>query len=154
LKYILVIVLTLVVATVYFIVRPKPTYVAGKAESVPAVVAPAEEKSAQELEQEAAAKQRRAEMHDKFDQLAKARRDLNEGLDKLKVVLWDLNLPRAENDAITGTMKNSYAMLKNKRLLGSYSSVDEIDAELDRVNFLHSQLQAVEDKYRDKGIQK
>jgi hypothetical protein len=153
-KYILAIVLVLVIATVFFIVRPRPDYVAGKAESVPATIAPFEEKSAQELERQAEANRRRAAMQAEFDQLARARRDLNQKLDKLKVVLWDMKLPKAENDAITDTMKNSYAVLKNKRLLGAYSSIDEISTELDRVKFLYSQLQAVEDKYRDKGTGK
>jgi hypothetical protein len=153
-KYILAIVLVLFIATVFFIVRPRPNYVAGKAESVPAATAPFEEKSAQELERQAEANRRRAAMQAEFDQLARARRDLNQKLDKLKVVLWDVKLPKAENDAITETMKNSYAMLKNKRLLGAYSSIDEISTEVDRVKFLYSQLQAVEDKYRDKGTEK
>ena len=149
-KYILAIVLVLIVATVIFIIRPKPTYVAGKGESVPEAIAPSVKKDADILEQQAQAHQRRAAMQDEFDQLAKARRDLNQKLDKLKVVLWDLKLPKAESDAITETMKNSYAMLKNPRMLGAYSGVEEISAELARTKYLYSELQAAEDKYRNK----
>ena len=89
-------------------------------------------------------------MQAEFDQLAKARRDIDQKLNKLKVVLWDLKLPKAESDAITETMKNSYAMLKNPRLLGAYSGVEEISTELARVKYLYAQLQEIEDKYRTK----
>jgi hypothetical protein len=137
------------VATVIFIFRPQPSYEAGKTGSAPATT-PAVEENAAKNQEQIQADQRRAAMQAEFDQLAKARRDIDQKLNKLKVVLWDLKLPKAESDAITETMKNSYAMLKNPRLLGAYSGVEEISTELARVKYLYAQLQEIEDKYRTK----
>ena len=148
-KYILAIVFLLVVATVIFIIRPQPGFEAGKNGLVPATTPAVEEKAGENAEQ-IQAEQRRAAMHAEFDQLARARRDLDQKLNKLKVVLWDLKLPKAESDAITEKMKNSYAMLKNPRMLGAYYSVEEISTELARVKYLYTQLQEIEDKYRSK----
>ena len=145
-KYILAIVFLLIVATIIFITRPHPTYEAGKIVSVPEAITPPVATVPQEQQQ---ADQRRAAMQAEFDNLARARRDLDQKLSKLKVVLWELKLPRAESDVITETMKNSYAMLKNPRMLGAYSGVDEISAELGRIRYLHQQLQEIEDKYHN-----
>lgn len=148
-KYILAIVFVLIVATVIFIIRPQPSFEAGKTGSVPPATLAAEEKAGDNPEQ-IQADQRRAAMQAEFDQLARARRDIDQKLNKLKVVLWDLKLPKAESDAITETMKNSYAMLKNPRMLGAYYGVEEISTELARVKYLYTQLQEIEDKYRGK----
>jgi hypothetical protein len=139
----------LIVATVIFIIRPQPSYEAGKTVPVQAPTPAVEEQAAKNQEQ-IQADQRRDAMQTEFDQLARARRDLDQKLNKLKVVLWDLKLPKAESEAITETMKNSYAMLKNPRLLGAYSGVEEISTELARVKYLYNQLQEIEDKYRTK----
>jgi len=87
-------------------------------------------------------------MQAEYDELAHARRDLEQKLNKLKVVLWDIKLPRAESDTVTETMQNSYAMLKNPKMLGAYSGVEEISTERARVKYLYAQLQQIEDKYR------
>ena len=148
-KYIMAIVFLLVVATVIFVIRPQPGYEAGKTGPVPAATNSVEVIPAEDPEQ-IQADQRRADMEAEFDQLARARRDLDQKLNKLKVVLWDLKLPRAEGDAITETLKNGYAMLKNPNMLGAYSGVDDISTELARVKYLYAQLQQIEDKYRTK----
>lgn len=148
-KYILAIVFLLIAATIVFIFRPQPSYEAGKTVPVQAPTPAVEEQAAKNQEQ-IRADQRRGAMQNEFDQLARARRDLEQKLNNLKVVLWDLKLPRAESDAITEKMKNSYAMLKNPRLLGAYSSVEEISTERARVKYLYAQLQEIEDKYRTK----
>ena len=148
-KYILAIVSLLIVATIIFIIRPQPDYEAGKTGSVPATTTTVEENTAEGPEQ-IQADQRRAAMQAEFDQLARARRDLDQKLNKLKVVLWDLQLPKAEGDAITAKMQNSYAMLRNPKMLGAYSGVEEISTELARVKYLYTQLQEIEDKYRSK----
>ena len=149
-KYILAIVFVLVVATVIFIIRPQPNFEAGKAGSVPPTTPAAVVEKAGESPEQSQADQRRAAMQAEFDHLAKARRDLDQKLNKLKVVLWNLKLPKAESDAISDTMKNSYAMLKNPRMLGAYSGVEDISTELARVKYLYTQLQEIEDKYRSK----
>ena len=146
-KYIMAMVFLLVVATTIFIIRPQPGYEAGKTGSVPATTTSVEEKTAEDPEQ-IQADQRRAAMQTEFEQLARARRDLNQKLNKLKVVLWDLKLPKAESDAITETMKNSYAMLKNPKMLGAYSGVEDISTELARIKYLYARLQEIENKYR------
>ena len=148
-KYILAMVCVLIVATVIFILRPQPTYEAGKTIPVPeTITTPAD--NVAEAEQKARDEQRRAAMQAEYDNLARARRDLDQKLNTLKVVLWDLKLPREESDAITETMKNSYAMLKSPRMLGAYSSVEEISTELAHIKYLYAQLQQIEDKYRSK----
>ncbi|MGH8121027.1 MAG: hypothetical protein ACRESK_10480 [Gammaproteobacteria bacterium] len=151
-KYILGMVFILVVATLIFIFRPQPTFEAGKAVPVPEEVTPPAEQAAT-AEQPSPDELRRAAMHAEFDELAHARRNLEQKLNKLKVVLWDVKLPRAESEAITETMKNSYAMLKNLKLLGAYSGVEQISTELARVKYLYAQLQEIEDKYRSKETQ-
>ena len=148
-KYILAMVCVLIVATVIFILRPQPTYEAGKTRSVPEAITPPADNAA-EARQKARDEARRAAMQSEYDNLARARRDLDQKLNTLKVVLWDLKLPREESDAITESMKNSYVMLKNPRMLGAYSSVEEISTELARVKYLYAQLQQIEDKYRSK----
>lgn len=148
-KYILGIVFIMIVATVIFIFRPPPTHEAGKGTPAPEEVTPPVETAAPE-ESQAQAELRRAAMQKEFDELALARRNLEQKLNKLKVVLWDVKLPRAESEAITATMQKSYAMLKNPKLLGAFSSVDQISTELARVKYQYAQLQEIEDKYRSK----
>lgn len=146
-KYILGIVFIMIVATLIFIFRPQSTPVAGKPGSVSEEITPPVEETAPERNQ-AEADLRRAAMQAEYDELAHARRDLEQKLNKLKVVLWDIKLPRAESDTVTETMQNSYAMLKNPKMLGAYSGVEEISTERARVKYLYAQLQQIEDKYR------
>lgn len=148
-KYILGVVLVLVVATLVFILRPPPVQKAGTIEVAPAEVTSADE-DVPAREQQSEADQRRAAMQAEYEKLAQARRNLESKLNKVKVVLWDLKLPKAESDAITETMKNSYAQLKNPRMLGAFSGMEELGAELAQVQYLYQQLQAIEDKYRGK----
>jgi hypothetical protein len=130
-----------------FITRPPPIHEAGKTEPAPKTDIFQEDTGARGKEPSGES-ERRAIMQVEFEKLSKARRDLEQRLNKLKVVLWGLKLPKEENDAITETMKNSYAMLKNPKLLGAYSGPEELAAELSRIEYLKSQLQEINEKYR------
>lgn len=146
-KYILGVVLVLVVVTLVFILRPPPVQKAGTIEVAPAQITSTDE-DAPAREQQTGAEQRRAAMQAEYEKLAQARRNLESKLNNVKVVLWDLKLPKDESDLITETMKNGYAQLKNPRMLGAYSGMEELSAELAQVQYLYTQLQAIEDKYR------
>lgn len=149
-KYILGVVVLLIATTLYFISRPEPEFQAGRS-----TVIPADEKTAPEAADSTQGKaaptpdaQRRIAMQAEFDKLQQARQNLESRLSRLKVILWDVQLPATEGDAVTQEMKNGYALLKDRKLLGSYSGLDEISNELGRVEYINNYLRAVEDEYR------
>jgi len=151
-KYILGVVLLLVVLTLVFILRPPPVQKAGTIKSPPAEITSADEGAPASVQQ-TEAEQRRAAMQAVYEKLEQARRNLERKLNNVKVVLWDIKLPQAESDAITETMKAGYGLLKNPRMMGAYSGVEELSAELAQVQYVYMQLQAIEDKYRNKETQ-
>ena len=150
-KYILGIVLLLIAVTVYFIARPEPEFQAGKAESVGQ-----QETMTAEPETPAvntADVERRAAMGAEFEKLKKARQSLESRLNRLKAILWDAQLPKEEGGAINEQMKNGYVLLKNDKLLGAYSSLEEISGDLAQIEFINESLRTVEDKYRSQRMQ-
>jgi len=156
LKYILLIVSILIALTVYFVViQPDPIYEVGKPapaeaeESEPAETVPAKETTAEQ----SAAEARRAEMHALYERLEKARRNLERRLSRLKALLWDIELPREESEQIMTRMKNAYSLLKNKKLLGAFGSVDALRDELSQVEFAYRDLEPVEKMAREKEEQ-
>ena len=148
-KYMLALVIVLVAATVYFVTRPDPEYRVGSTlEEVPIeraepdpVATPAEPADGVEDE-------RLAAMQAEFEALKKARRNLESRLNRLKVVLYGIELPAEERNAISESMKNGYRLLKNKKLLGAYSELQAITDELRQVEYVKDELQVIEDKYR------
>ncbi len=148
-KYILGIVLALIAATVYFITRPQPEFVAGQ-------MAPATATSEQAGEQEsiqpdpaiAELEAKREAMSAEFEELKKARRNLESRLARMKAVTYGMEIPREEADVINEQMKNGYALLKNQRLMGAYSGAQDISDERARVEFINNYLQDVEEKFR------
>jgi len=151
LKYIIGIVVLLLVTTIFFITRPDPGYVSGESVSgtgqVTTPVVDAGDDKTEKTDDETI---RRAEMTAEFERLNKARRNLESLLNRLKALLWGLELPREERDAISETMKNGYGLLKHKKLMGAYPGVKEISDELSQVEFVYSQLKAIEEKYRNR----
>ena len=87
-------------------------------------------------------------MHAEFELLKTARRNLESRLNRLKVVLFGMEIPAEERRQINETMKDGYRLLKNKKLLGAYSDLQSITDELQQVEFVKGKLQVYEEKYR------
>ena len=147
-QYMLVLVLVLLTATVYFVTRPDPEYRVGS--TLPDVPI-AQEKSTDPAPETADSEeeQRRAAMQAEFEALKTARRNLESRLNRLKVVLYGVALPAEERNTINATMKNGYRLLKNKKLLGAYRSVEEIDEEILKTEFTYQQIVELEQMVRE-----
>ena len=152
-KYILGIVLLLIAITVYFITRPQPDFEAGKitVEQQSSGIKSAEE-VVQPDPEAVALKQKRQEMEAEFEKLKQARRNLEAHLGRLKAVLWGVEIPKEESDAISSEMKNGYLLLKNKKLMGAYADVAAITDEYNRVEYLNDYLKKIEEKYREQRV--
>jgi len=150
LKYILAVVFILLVATLYFVLGPDRTFEAGKLEEIP--VTDSEDSSAtvsNETEKISAEDKRRAAMHEEFEKLEKARRNLERKLSRLKALLWDLKFPAKKSADIKEQMQTGYALLKNKKLLGAYYGLNQIEDELGQVDFVYQNLQKIEQQIRE-----
>ena len=155
LKYILAVVVALIIGTVYFITRPQPAFVAGKS-SVPVTpipVAPESEQVEQTNPEIMALEARREAMSVAFEELKKARRNLESRLARMKAVAWGVELPKAEADVINEQMKQGYALLKNQRLMGAYSNAEEISNERASIEFINENLKTVEERFRAQRVQ-
>lgn len=150
-KYILIITLLLISATVYFITRPEPEYtvrnVTKATEETGVVEAPVVDPETAKMAE------RRAMMLAEFEKLKTARRNLESRLNRLKAVFWGTEVSREEAEAINEQMKNGYALLKNQKLVGSYSGVDQISDELARVEYINNYLREIEEKQRAQRLQ-
>ncbi|OGT66505.1 MAG: hypothetical protein A2993_01480 [Gammaproteobacteria bacterium RIFCSPLOWO2_01_FULL_47_190] len=145
-KYILSIILLLIAATVYFIIRPQPEFEVG---NVRISAESAEEMEEDEIDPQATmAAQRRAVMEAEFEKLKLARRNLESRLSRLKAIMWGKKISREEGDAINEQMKNGYALLKYQKLMGAYTDAEQISVELARIEFINNYLKEVEDGYR------
>ena len=91
-------------------------------------------------------------MEAEFEKLKKARRNLEAHLGRLKAVLWGVEIPKEESDAISSEMKNGYLLLKNKKLMGAYADVAAITDEYNRVEYLNDYLKKIEEKYREQRV--
>jgi hypothetical protein len=151
LKYILVITLLLITATVYFISRPEPVYevvnIKKETETVAEPETPAVDPETAKIAE------RRVMMEAEFEKLKVARRNLESRLNRLKAVMWGTELGREEAAAINEQMKNGYALLKHQKLVGAYSSVEQISDELARVEFINDYLREIEEKQRAQRLQ-
>lgn len=152
-KYILGIVLLLIAITVYFITRPQPDFEAGKitVEQQSSGIKSAEGPVQPDPEAVALMKKRQ-EMEAEFEKLEKARRNLEAHLSRLKAVLWGVEIPKEESDAISSEMKNGYLLLKNKKLMGAYADAAAITDEYNRVEYLNDYLKKIEEKYREQRL--
>ncbi len=150
-KYVLSIMLLLIAATVYFVTRPQPEFEVG---NVSIVADSVEEIEEDEIDPKAAmAAERRAVMEAEFEKLKVARRNLESRLNRLKAIMWGIKITREEGDAINEQMKNGYALLKYQKLMGAYTGVEQISAELARIEFINNNLREVEDRYRSERLQ-
>ena len=111
------------------------------------------ERPAQPDQATEALEQKREAMAAEFEKLKKARRNLEAHLSRLKAILWGVEMPKAESDAISNEMKNGYLLLKNKKLMGAYADVAAITDEYDRVEYLNDYLKKIEEKYREQRVE-
>ncbi len=144
-KYILGIVVILIIGTLFFVLRPEPTYEAGQSTVTEKAIEVEEQVSPEQVEEDL----RRQQMEETYAKLEKARRNLERRLSRVKALLWNLKLPAAESAAIQEQMKNGYALLKNKKLLGAFFSYDDLKTELERVEFAYNNIVALDEKIRE-----
>ena len=149
-KYILVITLFLIAATVYFVTRPQPEF---EVTSVSKVTETAEEPEPEIDPETAGIAERRAVMEAEFEKLKVARRNLESRLNRLKAIMWGIELGREEAEVINEQMKNGYALLKYQKLMGAYTGVEQISDELARVEFINNYLREIEEKQRAQRLQ-
>lgn len=155
LKYILGIVLVLIAATVYFITRPDPEFVAGQRQNIPETPADNAQKDKEQIEYPGPASQidaRRNAMETEFEKLEVARRNLESRLNRLKAIMWGKEIEKEQQEAITREMKNGYMLLKDKKLMGAYSDVSEISSELSKIEFIDNYLLEIENQFRSERL--
>ena len=150
-KYILLITLLLIAATVFFVTRPQPEFemvniskVTGSAEEAEEIVIDPETVRIAE---------RRAVMEAEFEKLKVARRNLESRLNRLKAIMWGTEVSREEGEAINEQMKNGFALLKHQKLMGAYTGVEQISDELARVEFINNYLREIEERQRAQRLQ-
>lgn len=149
-KYILVITLFLIAATVYFVTRPQPEF---EVTGVSKVTETVEEQEPEIDPEVARMAERRAIMEAEFEKLKVARRNLESRLNRLKAIMWGTELDKEEAEAINEQMKNGYALLKHQKLMGAYTGVEQISDELARVEFINNYLREIEEKQRAQRLQ-
>ena len=149
-KYILVITLLLIAATVYFVTRPQPEF---EMTNISRVTESVEESEVVIDPETARIAERRVIMEAEFEKLKVARRNLESRLNRLKAIMWGTEVSREEGEAINEQMKNGYALLKYQKLMGSYPGVEQISDELARVEFINNYLREIEESYRAQRLQ-
>ena len=112
--------------------------------ALPEAVQPVPREPAPELA--TGAKQRRALMRAEYEKLAQARNDVRKQLGRLKTGIWKLRVPSGQARVIEKRMYQGHILLKNPPLLGAFSSVDEINRELEKVNTVLADLQNLEEE--------
>ena len=149
-KYILGVVFIFVAVTLYFVLGPERTFEAGKLEE--ASVTDTQDSSDtifNEPEKISAEDERHAAMQEAFEKLEKARRNLERKLSRLKALLWDLEFPAEKSAEIKEQMQTGYALLKNKKLLGGYRELNQLEDELGQVDFVYQALKKIEQQIRE-----
>ena len=148
-KYILIVVFLLIIATLYFVFIPEQAHIAGKPDSpVQENIQQETSEASSEPESKSEEELRREAMHETFEKLEKARRDLERKLSRLKALLWGLEFPAEKSEAIREQMQTGYALLKNKKLLGAYRDLEHLKEDLDQIGFVYQSLVQLEEEVR------
>lgn len=87
---------------------------------------------------------RRAAMHVGYDRLEQARDRVRKQLGILQSRLWNRRVPPDRASVIQNQMLQGHALLKNPPLLGAFSSLDEINREIEKMNGVGDRLQTLE----------
>jgi 2-oxoglutarate dehydrogenase complex dehydrogenase (E1) component-like enzyme len=84
-----------------------------------------------------------AEKQAAYDKLEKARRDLDRRLARMKMSLWNMELPKEEAEAMTEQLMSAARLLQRPKLMGAFHSLEEIRQELTRVEYAMEQVRAL-----------
>lgn len=93
--------------------------------------------SAIEIDAEDLLRQQKVETYAKLE---KARRNLDRVVARFKAYSWNKKLPREKAEAINKELLNAHGLLKNKKLLGAFKDLEEIQNELNKVQYSYSQI--------------
>jgi len=140
-KYVLLIVLALMIATVAFVFG----WFGSDSKNVVVSVPVAETQTVNEAadENELAEEERYAAILAEYKKLEKARRNLDRKLARIKGVMWNVKLPAEQAGEIVSKVRKGYALLKSKKLLGAFSGLESISEELARVEYSNQELEGV-----------
>jgi len=140
-KYVLLIVLALMIATVAFVFGWFGSDSKNVVVSVPVVETEIVNQAVDE--NELAEEERYAAILAEYKKLEKARRNLDRRLARIKAVMWNVELPADQAEDIVSKVRKGYALLKTKKLLGAFSGLESISEELVRVEYANQELEGV-----------
>ncbi len=145
-KYVLLIVLALMIATVAFVFG----WFGSDSKNVVVNVPVVETQIVNEAmdENEIAEEERYVAILAEYKKLEKARRNLDRRLARIKGVMWNVELPAEQAEEIVSKIRKGYALLKSKKLLGAFSGLESISDELARVEYVHQNLESVLDEIK------
>jgi len=140
-KYVLLIVLTLMIATVAFVFGWFGSDSKNVVVSVPVVETQTVDEEMDE--NEVAEEERYAAILAEYKKLEKARRNLDRRLARIKGVMWNVELPADQAEEMVSKVRKGYALLKSKKLLGAFFGLESISDELARVDYVYQDLEGV-----------
>ena len=140
-KYVLLIVLTLMIATVAFVFGWFGSDSKNVVVSVPVVETQTVDEEMDE--NEIAEEERYAAILAEYKKLEKARRNLDRRLARIKGVMWNVELPADQAEEMVSKVRKGYALLKSKKLLGAFFGLESISDELARVDYVYQDLEGV-----------
>jgi len=140
-KYVLLIVLALMIATVAFVFGWFGSDSKNVVVSVPVVETQTVDEEMDE--NEIAEEERYAAILAEYKKLEKARRNLDRRLARIKGVMWNVELPADQAEEMVGKVRKGYALLKSKKLLGAFFGLESISDELARVEYVYQDLEGV-----------
>ena len=140
-KYVLLIVLALMIATVAFVFGWFGSDSKNVVVNVPVVETEIVNQAMDE--NELAEEERYAAILAEYKKLEKARRNLDRRLARIKGVMWNVKLPADQAEEIVSKVRKGYALLKTKKLLGAFSGLESISEELARVEYTNQELEGV-----------
>lgn len=140
-KYVLLIVLALMIATVAFVFGWFGSDSKNVVVSVPVVETQTVDEEMDE--NEIAEEERYAAILAEYKKLEKARRNLDRRLARIKGVMWNVELPADQAEEMVSKVRKGYALLKSKKLLGAFFGLESISDELARVEYVYQDLEGV-----------
>lgn len=140
-KYVLLIVLSLVIATVAFVFG----WFGGNSKNIVVIVPVVETQTVEEEmdENQIAEEERYAVILAEYKKLEKARRNLDRRLARIKGVMWNVEMPADQAEEMVSKVRKGYGLLKSKKLLGAFSGLESIRDELARVEYVYQDLEGV-----------
>lgn len=140
-KCVLLTALTLIIGTVVLVFGWFDSDSGESMSRVPVVKTPIVDEVADDNEM--LEEQRYVAIYAEYKKLEKARRDLDRRLAHIKGIMWGVELPVAQAEDIVRKVRRGYELLKMKKLLGAFSSLESIRDERVRVEYAYQNLQGV-----------